>query len=840
MNQALTPKALTLACALAMTAIASAQAADVQKDEAEKKIHALDAVVVQDVADKNGETTLTSVELSILPSYTGSINDAFRSKSFVQYDANSRSGGIGAEFLPPAISIRGSRNYENSFLINGLSNNSVLNPTGLGGSAINSDPTKDNENQFPGSEPQGIMLDTDLLESLTVLSENVSAEYGNFTGGVVDAQIRDAQTDRWHVKTWVRHTRDAWAKTHFTDKQESRLEHPISQDKTQPEFTKTKVGAIVEGPLMDGKLGAIMSYEKTHSSASIYERYSTGYTQKPDDIYNPRKAKRDKETFMVRLNTDKNADFYAATSLIYSPYDGDYFMNGRKHGERTVEGGGLHWSLNTVANLSIGKWMNDLSISKNHANWDSSSNVQYTWAKDPAIDWVKPTENQGKEGMTGDRDLEQETINFKSKLELNPFTLANSEHKVRLGMEALYIKAKYDLEGYTSFQNQRSGATGKIDHSVQGDKADGILSGSQWLGERRIYDAVKTDTDYTSVAAFFEDDIAIERFSIRPGLRIEYDDVTDNVNVAPRFNIEADVLNDNRFAVNAGYNRYFGNQILSEALRVNRTPTIQTRDNLVDNWKPARTPGKVTDGTKGDLGELDTPYSDEFVLGASANILDGTIFKLQGVYRDYKDQLRTDRTKGLNNDGEAEYKGISFSIEKAFDLGVYGKHYAEFGVTHSDLKGNSTYMNDSWLEDPDAFGEYVILDGEKKHRMDLPANNFNADWVATYTHRSYFMDDRLRSTLLIRYESATDGFRRAGFEDGYTKLETVENDPIFNTDLTIDYDLIKTANSTLTVSVEALNIFDHESEFADTTNAAPLGGSANMGRQFYLGMTYAY
>ena len=108
------------------------------------------------------------------------------------------------------------------------------------------------------------------------------------------------------------------------------------------------------------------------------------------------------------------------------------------------------------------------------------------------------------------------------------------------------------------------------------------------------------------------------------------------------------------------------------------------------------------------------------------------------------------------------------------------------------------------------------------------------------------MNDRLRSTVLVRYESGTDGiyWDRNEKHDAdplpYACMYTFENDAIFNTDVTIEYDLIKTANSTLTVQLDALNLFDHESENEILKMPRMDTRTTSMGRQFFLGMTYTY
>ena len=113
--------------------------------------------------------------------------------------------------------------------------------------------------------------------------------------------------------------------------------------------------------------------------------------------------------------------------------------------------------------------------------------------------------------------------------------------------------------------------------------------------------------------------MSIERFTLRPGVRLSYDDITKDVNVAPRLFANVDILNDHRFNLNAGYNRYYGSQILTYALSARQQKNAYNRSLNSDG-----TPTEWTYDAKRsqsseykNLGDLKTPYSDEYTLGAS-------------------------------------------------------------------------------------------------------------------------------------------------------------------------------------------------------------------------------
>ncbi|MDR3175372.1 MAG: Plug domain-containing protein, partial [Desulfovibrio sp.] len=207
-------------------------------------MYRLEEVQVREDDDHPGATTLDRNFIKLAPSATGTVTDALRGKSNIQFDQNSRSGALGGEIAPPRISIRGSKHYENNFTLNGVSNNSNMNPGGLyhGEAAA--------ATGQPRGEAQNLFLDRSLLESITVYSENISAEYGGFTGGVVDAKLRDARMDRWHVMGKYRHTNDLWTKMRFTEDQSLDRENSSTAD-LQPKFRKHEYSASFDGPLFE-------------------------------------------------------------------------------------------------------------------------------------------------------------------------------------------------------------------------------------------------------------------------------------------------------------------------------------------------------------------------------------------------------------------------------------------------------------------------------------------------------------------------------------------------------------------------------------------------------------
>lgn len=839
MKQTLTP----LVVALLVVANAWAQDGQTNTQDSQVTSPATEAPRVQTVpqatvsatTDDFGVLSLSAQDLANTPSATGTITDALRSASFVQIDATSRSGAQGGEITPPAISIRGSRPYENNFTINGIANNNLINAGAWDSTTA--------FGTIPTGDAQSLLLQTDLLSSLTVYSENISAQYGDFTGGVVSAQVRDAATDRWHAKVWFEHTRDSWAHQYFVPSQEDN-DTPTVTDGLQKEFARYTSGVTLDGPLMDGRLGALVSYQQSYSRIPVYSAYGT-QTEK-------HVGERRLDNLLIKLNTDANEPFYVAGQVLYTPYRATLYAPVNKNGQYDLLGGGWNFTLNTRADLKVGRLQTDVGYSTQTVSRDAGSNASYQWlsmpdGKTPSKYANWSTGKYANEGLLGDYDQDQQTLNLKSVLDLQTVTVGKTSHSFKTGVDVAYTRAHSESEGYTSYSSAKASST------VTGQIADGVVANEQYLSTKIVAPQYDRSVDYTTAAFFIEDNLNYERLNLRPGLRLSYDSITGDVNWAPRLAGTVDVLNDGRYEINFGANRYYGSQVLTNALMASVSSLRYTRsetDGALSDWSTS----SQSSATYRDFGQLDSPYTNELVLGAGMHLPSQGFIHLEAVTRQYKDQLRLQSVTNrpgynyeMNNSGQSAYRGITLTYEQNLNLGRWGQHHGHVGITYSKLTGNSTNWLNSWSEsvgnivvDPD----WIYLDGVRQLRSDLPANNFNSDWVLTYQHDASFWDDRLRLNLLLRWESPADrlvqGTNIKG-EDGktYQSYTRVANQALFNADFQVGYDFFKWGQTTMTLNAQVLNVFDNRN-FINVSTSSTSSGTYAMGRQFFLGMAVTY
>ncbi|MGL5948067.1 MAG: TonB-dependent receptor plug domain-containing protein, partial [Aeromonas sp.] len=107
-----------------------------------------------------------------------------QSLPFVQMDTERQAGTAEAaqSLRPSDFSISGGNIYDNAILIDGVSASSIMDV---------SKASKNDFNEVFGQTAQSLYVDPSLLGSMEVLDSNISARYGDFTGGVVEMKLRE-------------------------------------------------------------------------------------------------------------------------------------------------------------------------------------------------------------------------------------------------------------------------------------------------------------------------------------------------------------------------------------------------------------------------------------------------------------------------------------------------------------------------------------------------------------------------------------------------------------------------------------------------------------------------
>ncbi|MDR1450815.1 MAG: TonB-dependent receptor plug domain-containing protein [Helicobacteraceae bacterium] len=807
-----------------------ANAQDTNRTKILGQAEALDEIVVIDQTGGGGGFAAS----------TRSITDALRSNSKIQYLQSDRSSARGGEIAPPKVSIRGSQHYENSFLINGVGNNNNINPGGF----ENNDPTG-----FASGEAQSLFIDTSLVQSVNAYTENISAEYGGFTGGVVDAKLKDARTDRWHVMANLRYTQDGWAKFHLNDAQENTVY--ATSASYQPEFNKYDGALSLDGPIND-YLGLMLSYGRQYSKIPLYSGYNLRDSGGSFSKKERRTQYRENENYLVKLNGFSDGGFEADLTAIYAPYTQSLFRSNVKNSDYDVTNGGLDVILNTQNELNFGVLKNTLSYKRTSSGIDDAEFYAYTWRVSPiggAVDWNSSGAN-AQEGSRGNQDFLKSDIGLKSALYLDDIYAGDTKHAIKVGAEAEYTTAKFEFDGGTTYSSPQ------LNVSATGSKEDGIIDGEQYAANKIEYGALERSKDYYTAALFLEDEIGIERFTFRPGVRVSTDNLTDNKDVAHRLFANVDIFNDKFLNLYGGVNRYYGTQILGYAVYKYQADSY-TRSAYNAPWVLGAAYPSVYE-----YKHLKTPYSDEYSAGSSVNFAD-TLFKLEYVNRQHRDQIKARYTYAAlapntfdyynTNEGKTDYWGVTFSASKNYDIGS-SKHVSEFSATRSDTRSNLTGLRGfqdamSINRSNSVSPTHVTYDGEVKLASELPASQFNSPWIVTYTHMAQIANS-VRVSGVAWYQKGGRGLRQlsgtgdvdpAGLPTRIFEVKKYKD--VFNVDLSVHYD-IKVGDNVFTLGLEILNLLDRENDASATNSTGVFSATSveeySMGRQFYASLRYEY
>jgi len=687
-------------------------------------VYQFDPVRVLAEKHQAGKAAIGGQELHSLPSHTGSITEAIKGFSSVQFSNDEISSLTGGEIRPPRVVISGAKPYENNFLIDGMSVSNTLNPSGLD---ADGDSLLHSRLAVNGAD-QTIFYDAGLVDTVTVFSNNVPAKYGGFLGGVVAAELVDPRMDRWHGKIEGRHTRSEWFDLRAVD------DDSDSSD-NQPRFRQYGMFTSVDGPI-SGNAGLLFAMSRKESVIPLLVMEQDG------SIYEKDQHRRS-ENYFARLLLQPGNDLKLKLDATYAPYMEKRWKPKWIDSDWEVEN--KAWRFGGSLDLAT-RW-GDLTAkaaySQNGYSRDSLRNhyVQLTGKSLPEEEWVYL-------GGVGDSTVENRSIDL------------------GLGFDLKEMDTDFGLWRFSSGMDFTNVTTDMWNEETWIDTGNYPLSG-KWVVSHSHYMEYDQTKSLNSLGWYAQAEVELGRVTLVPGLRLDYDDFSHNTDFSPRFKVEFDTMGDGRLRLVAGANRYYGKQLRAYAFDRHR-PAFT---NLIRPDKPPTEPKPNVDYSYFAKG-LKTPYSDE-VMGGVMGELRGVEYSLELVHRDHRDQVISkkfgDDTFTLTNDGKSTYDGITLRLARSFATPNLGDHNFTLGATKSMTRTfNGAYDSDIVLDKPttiNKIGYYynynqVYYNGELIDRADMPADNYNAPLVLTLSWLGSFYDDRFRVNWVSRWRDSTSGLLR--------------------------------------------------------------------------------
>lgn len=762
-------------------------------------------------------------------------------------DASKNSSTAG-EITPGKISIHGAAFYQNNFQIDGISNDSLIDPN-------LSNPLDPYD--VPGNENESF-VDLDLIESIEVYDSNISAEYGNFTGGVIDVKTIRAGNEPSY-KMSFKYTSDSLSNFHIAKSEKNNFDQAVS-DKFQPRFEKKFFNMYISTPINESN-GIIFSYARKESI--IPGAYLNTFKDKS----------RLNENLMLKYSHYFDDDAIIDLTANYSPYESTHFDKYVRGSDTTIEGGGYSLKANYEKNFNFWNLTSNLAL-KASENTKKSSDTYKEWRNEGSKTWAPLLQNGlladlSKEGGSGNIEKKQEGANYNLKLESNTFNTWELEHQLKTGLSLNFDRGSYTRDNDTYYYTQAEGDSQIICNGDNESCEDGV----QYFQNRRIYSAEDLSVNMFSFASYFEDKLEYKHFEFTPGIRIDYNDYLKNIDIAHRLNSRVKPFGDDKTIIYAGINRYYGKSFLGYKLREARTPYYEQargRKNFnPEEWGTTSS----QDENKYVFSDLDTPYSDEKSIGLRQDLL-GMRFNIKHVkresekeftskYGEYQVFNRADgekayfRPRTFTNEGSSENKSTSIEITPTSPLSFsWGKLSYSFSTAFID-SSYSLSSYDDILEDEkeSTYGKIYyngqVIDSNKIKIKDSPRNynlNVNMDFKPFNIFGKYV---KMNVNNLFKYTSEYDTIKvvngasynykepipNSGGLSNNSNLSVYEDDKMeanFIYDLKLAFDFKLKDKHHLHINTEINNVFDKVANLENQRD------SYKIGRQFWFEIAYKF
>ncbi|EFA8786226.1 TonB-dependent receptor plug domain-containing protein [Escherichia coli] len=353
-----------------------------------------------------------------------------------------------------------------------------------------------------------------------------------------------------------------------------------------------------------------------------------------------------------------------------------------------------------------------------------------------------------------------------------------------------------------------------------------------------IYHKGKGSLGIDNYTLYMADRISWRNVSLMPGVRYDYDNYLSNHNISPRFMTEWDIFADQTSMITAGYNRYYGGNILDMGLR-----------DIRNSWTESVSGNKTLTRYQ----DLKTPYNDELAMGLQQKIGKNVIARANYVYREAHDQIskssRTDSaTKTTiteyNNDGKTKTHSFNLSFELAEPL-----HISQVDINpqivFSYIKSKGNLSLNNGYEESNTGDNQVVYNGNLVSYDSVPVADFNNPLKISlnmdFTHQP--------SGLVWANTLAWQEARKARIILGKTNAQYISEysdykqyvDEKLDSSLTWDTRLSWTPQflkqQNLTISADILNVLDSKTA-VDTTNTGVATYAS--GRTFWLDVSMKF
>jgi hypothetical protein len=617
---------------------------------------------------------------------------------------------------PQELSISGGLVGENKVTIDGVSVNSSVLPR---------ENVKLGESEEPamtsvyGVHSQSQYIPGSLVESTEVLDSNISAEHGGFQGGVVNYELRKAELGVTRGSASLSYQNQDFAKYSLATE-----DGDNPDDVKKPTWSKLAYSVDYNMALND-RTAVLFAHSSTRASA---EKDREAQILDGDTV----ESESTNNFYRLGLTRELGNGGVLTGTVNFTDYKQTFDVVNSRNYHVDVENKSVMGVLNYAQDLGAVAFLDDakldlsFSTQRNELLNDSGDKtlLQWgtrTWGGDDlagSLDWCQggaSAERGSKciEGGIGSKELNETRYTLAAKIDGG---LGNGTFKA--GVEANSYDVTNKGSGFAMFGNPAANASGTCSAGDPGCNAD------QVLGLRATQAAYDNSVDAQSYALFTEVDQTFGNWTLRGGLRADYDTVLENVNIAPRLSATWDLRSD--LSLTLGANRYYDDNFLAYAVH-DATPQVETRIYVpaLDQEFGPYGGGKASYST----GDLKTPYTDEISFAAAYADAWGGNWRLRALKRDGKDQFANEKDAGKNiltNDAESEYKSITLEYASNWTP-VKAGVLDGLGFYSSATWSESSRSHNSYFEDGDVAARPILYKGKSYTRSNFGKVTGNLD-----------------------------------------------------------------------------------------------------------------
>lgn len=626
------------------------------------------------------------------------------------------------------ISIHGSSPYQNLFTIDGF------------GATNNIDPAEKNGNLKPSTIPsnsQAYFLDTSLLDSVAVYDRNIPIEYGNFTGGVVDARLKRAgPRNTFRMSYW-------WNTSNLT-KQKVAEGDERNWDLGSPGFSpKWKKGfySLSSELRLTEKLGLTISASKRKSDISRFhvvefegrnQREQSQFSDQVDNILAKLSYAYAPESFIdLTLKYSDRKESLVSHTLRDTAWDNQH----------NAKGIGLAINHNFDSGSKL-----ELKL-----GWDYMGSFQNSVANS-LITHMKPGLQSYTTGGYGKNEKSKDLFTIGSRYHFAPQQFGDITNTTYLGFDYEYTDFRFERHQDSYSMIQRWNANGGVKESNKVLNQKGIIK-----------------ENYSTTAAYISNNTQWRSLSLNLGARIDYDDLFNNTNLSPRANIEWDISEDGDSLLSFGRSRYYGSDILNLALR----ERIESLRFQVLNSKGQPVPiAKAKLAV--DYNGLKTPYDDEWALGFQQKL--GNFLGEISLVRRYGRNQVTKKVTGNNefyeNNGQSKNDSVSLAIRLIEPLKLGPSYWtSNLQFNWQRTKRNTDYAigYDSLAIDNSID---VFYNGTQMRHIDMPTTSFYQPRQLSFHLNTDIPNHGIKWTNIWRWRSNKQDIVYVGMKEGLQSYQS--------------------------------------------------------------------